>query len=181
MKLITNYINNQYKKLCQSSYTKFIINWLKSTKNLLFLTLNLFISFLIGLITPEIFCNDHTNKTPPINDNLIYYSFLVFLGIYLVIQFLPKQYFKKFYWQLIDTFLTGLIVVVIAISQSIDTELVTHISNTNTTPNEKIITTDDAHNYHIDPDNYIEIEKANQQNMIVKTVYNEPVEIVVPK
>lgn len=181
MKLITNYINKQYKKVCQRPYIKFTINWITSTKNLLFLTLNLFISFLIGLITPELFCNDHTSKTPPINDNLIYYSFLVFLGIYVVIQFLPTKYFKQFYWQLLDTFLTGLIIIVIAISQSINTELVVHISNTNTVPNNKIITTDEAHNYHVDTDNYIEIEKSNQENMIVKTVYNEPVEVIVPK
>lgn len=165
---------NQYKLV---QITK---KWFNDITNLIFLTLNLFISFILGAMIPTLLCQDTSSEVPPINWDLFNSSFLIFSGTYLVIRALPHHLFKSWWLLLIDTFLTGLTIIVIGISQNIEHEPVIEITDYGSKPTYKIISTETGKHYHVDVDNYIVIENPKYNKTTVKTLYHNPIEVDEP-
>lgn len=119
------------------------------------------------------------------------------IGVYLIINWLENHkidqknktsFEKQAFIMLAKTLIIAIPIIVINISNNINTKPIVNnqyeagIKNKQEeTPDRNTITSKDGHTYQINNDNYIESHTGNQDQAVVKLIYDQPVEVIYPK
>lgn len=199
IKKLTNRVKRQIKLSTKLKLITIIYYWLIQLDHLFVITVIYCLSVLCGALLPKYLVDipPGWSKTTGFNSGITTHAMVIGIGVYLIINWLENHkidqknttsFEKQAFIMLAKTLIIAIPIIVINISNNINTKPIVNnqyeagIKNKQEeTPDRNTITSKDGHTYQINNDNYIESHTGNQDQAVVKLIYDQPVEVIYPK
>ena len=199
IKKLTNHFKKQIKLSTKLKLITSVYHWIIQLDHLFVITVIYCLSVLCGALLPKYLVDIPPGwpKTTGFNSGITTHAMAIGINIYLIINWLENHkidqknttsFEKQDFIMLAKTLIIAIPIIVINISNNINTKPIVNNqyeagikTKQEETPDRNTITTKDGHTYQINNDNYIESHTGNQDQTVVKLIYDQPVEVIYPK